>query len=285
MKIHAVNLGNFRLDGGAMFGVVPKVLWQKHFETDAENRIDISMRSLLIEQGDRLILIDTGLGTKQSEKFFGRYGLWGEHDIEKVLKPLGFHPDDITDVLLTHLHFDHCGGAIHQNKKGILEPYFKNATFWSYKDHWEWATKPNARERASFLSENILPIQESGQLQLLSFQEQKYVYPTPIENISVILVDGHTDKQMIPVINYKGATIVFTADLIPTLAHLSIPYIASYDTRPLLSLEEKQTFLAWAYKNKSILCFEHDFKNELISLKKTEKGIIFDEKDTINSFF
>ena len=278
MRLYAIETGNFKLDGGAMFGVVPKPLWERTNPADENNRIDMAARSLLIEDGERLILVDTGLGNKQSDKFFSHYALWGEHSLARSLNKLGFHNDDITDVVFTHLHFDHCGGAIVRNKKGFYEPAFKNARFWSHKDHWQWATTPNVREKASFLPENILPIEESGQLNLLDDSK------TPL-GFDVLLMDGHTEKQMLPKIEYKGKTIVFAADLIPTAGHLPVPYVMGYDTRPLLSLKEKESFLAEAVEKDYFLFLEHDAHNEVISLKRTEKGVRLAESFTLDSYF
>lgn len=278
MRLYAIETGNFKLDGGAMFGVVPKPLWERTNPADENNRIDMAARSLLIEDGERLILVDTGLGNKQSDKFFSHYALWGEHNLARSLNKLGFHNDDITDVVFTHLHFDHCGGAIVRNKKGFYEPAFKNARFWSHKDHWQWATAPNVREKASFLPENILPIEESGQLKLLDDSK------TPL-GFDVLLMDGHTEKQMLPKIEYKGKTIVFSADLIPTAGHLPVPYVMGYDTRPLLSLKEKESFLAEAVEKDYFLFLEHDAHNEMISLKRTEKGVRLAESFTLDSYF
>jgi len=282
MKLYSINFGDFKLDGGAMFGVVPKVIWEKTNPPDSKNRVSIATRSLLIEDKNKLILIDTGLGNKQSEKFFSHYDLSGTHNIAISLKKYGFCPDDITDVFFTHLHFDHCGGAIHRNNKGFLEPYFKNATFWVHKNQWEWAVKPNKREVASFLPENIKPIEESGQLKLIT-DTQKEIKTTL--SFSALLVDGHTEKQMLPIVKYKKKTIVFAGDLIPTTGHLPIPYVMGYDTRPLLTLTEKENFLTWAYKNEILLFLEHDVKNELISLRNTEKGIRMKESFTLKEFF
>jgi glyoxylase-like metal-dependent hydrolase (beta-lactamase superfamily II) len=270
MKLHRIETGNFMLDGGAMFGVVPKALWERTNPADEKNRIKMAARSLLIEDGDRLILIDTGMGNKQSDKFFGHYALWGNHSLDNSLKAAGFHRDDITDVFLTHLHFDHCGGAIQFNRSGALEPAFKNAHFWSHKNHWDWASNPNSREKASFLSENILPISESGQLKLLKETDRQITTPLGFD---VLLMDGHTEKQMLPLIKYKGKTIVFAADLIPTVGHLPIPYVMGYDTRPLLTLEEKSSFLKHALEDDFLLYLEHDPDNELISLEQTPKGV------------
>ena len=271
MNLYPINAGNFKLDGGAMFGVFPKSLWQRTNPADSNNMIDIAARCLLIEDGNRLILIDTGMGNKQSEKFYGYYHLWGNDTIDKSLAKYGFHRDDITDVFMTHLHFDHCGGSIQYNKdRTLLEPAFKNAHFWSHKDHWDWASNPNSREKASFLSENILPISESGQLKLLKETDRQITTPLGFD---VLLMDGHTEKQMLPLIEYKGKTIVFAADLIPTVGHLPIPYVMGYDTRPLLTLEEKASFLKRALEDDFLLYLEHDPDNELISLEQTPKGV------------
>lgn len=278
MKLYAIETGHFKLDGGAMFGVVPKALWQKTNPADAQNRIEMAARSLLIEDGNRLILIDTGMGNKQSDKFFGHYGLWGDHSLDRSLKTHGFHRDDITDVFFTHLHFDHCGGAIVRNPKGFYEPAFKNARFWSHKDHWKWATEPNVREKASFLPENILPIEESGQLNVLDSSH------TPL-GFDVLLVDGHTEKQMLPLLKYKGKLILFAADLIPTAGHLPIPYVMGYDTRPLLSLQEKEKILGDAVKEDALLFLEHDPHHMLISLIQTEKGVRMKESFTLTDYF
>ena len=283
MELHPISCGNFKLDGGAMFGVVPKLLWEKTNPADAKNRIEMCSRSLLIEDGNRLILIDTGMGNKQSEKFFNHYDRWGDENLDQSLRQKGFQRDDITDVFFTHLHFDHCGDAIRRNDKGILEPAFKNAVFWSHENHWQWATQPNPREKASFLSENILPIEESGQLQLLK-GEDFLLENTPL-GFDIILVNGHTEKQMLPVLNHKGSKLVFAADLIPTVGHLPIPYVMGYDTRPLLTMEEKNQFLKLACENNFLLFLEHDPYNELISLKQTEKGVRLGAKHTIANFF
>ncbi|MCM5662142.1 MBL fold metallo-hydrolase [Galbibacter mesophilus] len=271
MKLYTIETGNFKLDGGAMFGVVPKSIWNKTNPADKNNMIDIAARSLLIEDGDRLILIDTGMGNKQSDKFFGYYYLWGDDNIDKSLTAHGFHRDDITDVFLTHLHFDHCGGSIQINQKGTLEPAFKNARYWSNEDHWEWATKPNAREKASFLKENILPIQESGQLHFLPVPENNFLKDSSL-GFDVLFVNGHTDKQMIPHITYQGKTLVFMADLLPTVGHIPLPFVMGYDTRPLLTLEEKKQFLDTAVDNNYYLFLEHDAHNEICTLQQTEKG-------------
>ena len=285
MTLYPIETGNFKLDGGAMFGVVPKSLWTKTNPADSNNMIDIAARSLLIEEGDQLILIDTGLGNKQSEKFFSYYHLWGNHSLEKSLKQAGFHRDDITDVFLTHLHFDHCGGSIQWNKnKTGYEPAFKNATFWTNKLHWGWATDPNAREKASFLKENLLPMQESGQLNFISREDESFVESSEL-GFGVLFVDGHTEKQMLPHINYKGKTMVFMADLIPTVGHIPLPYVMGYDTRPLLTLDEKLKFLEKGVSKEYVLFFEHDAHNELCTLKQTEKGVRLNETFTFDEIF
>lgn len=282
MKLYPINAGNFKLDGGAMFGVVPKTIWNKSNPADNNNMIDIAARCLLIEEGNRLILIDTGMGDKQSEKFFGYYHLWGDDSIDKSLKKYNFHRDDITDVFMTHLHFDHCGGSIRWNKDHTgYEPAFKNATFWSNKEHWEWATNPNAREKASFLKENILPMQESGQLKFIERTNGAYQNSSEL-GFGILFVDGHTDKQMIPHINYKGKTIAFMADLLPTAGHIPLPYVMGYDTRPLLTLPEKEKFLKKAAGEEFLLFMEHDAHNEIITVQETEKGVRLKEVHPID---
>lgn len=273
MNLYPINAGNFKLDGGAMFGVVPKVLWQKTNPADSHNMIDIAARCLLIEDGNRLILVDTGMGDKQSEKFFSYYHLWGDDSIEKSLKKFGFHKDDITDVFMTHLHFDHCGGSVKWNKdKTGYELAYKNAHFWSNKDHWAWATKPNKREKASFLKENILPMQESGQLKFTSLPSNQLLKNSEL-GFDIFFANGHTDKQMIPLIKYKEKTIAFMADLLPTAGHIPLAFVMGYDTRPLITLDEKELFLNTAADNNYYLFLEHDAHNELITVQHTEKGV------------
>ncbi len=272
MKLHSINTGLFKLDGGAMFGVVPKTIWQKSNPADENNMCTWAMRLLLIEDGKRLTLVDTGIGNKQSEKFFSHYYLHGVDTLDNSLQLLGFHRDDITDVFLTHLHFDHCGGAIEYNStKDGFRPAFKNATFWSNERHWEWATKPNSREKASFLSENILPIQESGHLKFIErtgdFKENSEL------GFDILFVDGHTDSMMVPHINYKGKTICYMADLLPSTGHIPLPYVMGYDTRPLITMEEKSKFLNTAAEKEFVLMLEHDSVNECCTLQTTEKGI------------
>ena len=252
-----------------MFGVVPKTLWQRTNPADNNNLIDIAARSLLIQESDRLILIDTGLGNKQSDKFFGHYHRWGDFSLEESLNQLGVGKDDITDVFLTHLHFDHCGGCIQWNKDRTgYEPAFKNARFWTNENHWEWATNPNAREKASFLSENLLPMEESGQLNFVKNTSASYFKKNSSFGFGIYFVDGHTEKQMLPLIEYKGKTLVFVADLIPTVGHIPLPYVMGYDTRPLLTLSEKENFLHEAAEKNYFLFFEHDAYNQLCTLKK-----------------
>ena len=290
MKLYPINAGNFKLDGGAMFGVVPKSLWTRTNPADANNMIDIAARCLLIEDGNRLILIDTGMGNKQSDKFFGYYHLWGNDSIDKSLKTQGFHRDDITDVFMTHLHFDHCGGSVQWNKeKTGYETAFKNAHFWSNENHWEWATKPNKREVASFLKDNILPMEESGQLKFTNLPHPDSDTGDILKNsqlgFDIFFANGHTEKQMIPMINYNGKTICFMADLLPTVGHLPLPFVMGYDTRPLLTLDEKERFLNLAADNNYYLFLEHDAHNEIITVQHTEKGVRLKDTFTTNDIF
>ncbi|TXE19144.1 MBL fold metallo-hydrolase [Psychroserpens burtonensis] len=285
MKLYPINAGNFKLDGGAMFGVVPKTLWTRTNPSDNNNMIDIAARCLLIEDSDRLILIDTGMGNKQSDKFFGYYHLWGNNSIDNSLKTHGFHRDDITDVFMTHLHFDHCGGSIQWNADRTgYETAFKNAHFWSNKNHWEWATKPNKREKASFLKENILPMEDSGQLKFTNLPQKDILKNSPL-GFDIFFANGHTDKQMIPMIQYKGKTICFMADLLPTVGHLPLPFVMGYDTRPLLSLDEKERFLNLAADHNYYLFLEHDAHNEIITVQHTEKGVRLKDTFKTNDIF
>lgn len=253
-----------------MFGVVPKTIWQKINTPDENNMCNWAMRCLLVQDGDRLILIDNGIGNKQDAKFFSYYFLSGSATLESSLKKYGFSTDDITDVFLTHLHFDHCGGSVKWNaSKDKLEVAFKNATYWSNQNHWEWATKPNPREKPSFLKENILPIQESGQLKFINKGEKL------TDNFDIRFVNGHTDSMMLPIVNFNGTKIAYCADLIPSVGHLPIPYVMAYDIRPLISLQEKADFLNEAVKNEYTLFFEHDPINECARVEQTEKGVRF----------
>ena len=280
MKIYPIETGNFKLDGGAMFGVVPKTIWQKTNPADANNLIDMSMRCMLIEDGNRLILIDTGLGDKQSQKFFGYYALFGDFTLDGSLAKYGFHRDEITDVFLTHLHFDHCGGVIEWNTaKTLLQPAFKNAKIWSNDQHWEWATNPNPREKASFLKENIQPIQESGQLHFIDNNAKDQI------GFEVLFMDGHTEKQMLPKLQYQEKTIVFMADLLPTVGHIPLPYVMGYDTRPLLTLKEKEMFLNEAASHNYYLFLEHDATHELCTVAHTEKGVRLKETFKVTDSF
>ncbi len=284
MTIYPINAGNFKLDGGAMFGVVPKSLWQRTNPADNNNMIDIAARCLLIEQGDRLILIDNGMGNKQGPEFFKHYYPWGGASLEGSLKRYGFCFQDITDVFLTHLHFDHCGGSVgwNQDRTGY-RTQFPNAHYWSNQNHWQWATHPNRREKASFLKENILPIQESGQLNFIDTPEGDFAEQTPL-NFGVLFVDGHTEKQMIPHLNYKGKTLVFTADLLPTAGHIPLPFVMGYDTRPLQTLSEKEKFLNLAADRGYYLWLEHDAHNPIITVKHTEKGVRLDQVFSLDQF-
>ncbi|NQX86989.1 MAG: MBL fold metallo-hydrolase [Flavobacteriaceae bacterium] len=286
MKLYPINAGNFKLDGGAMFGVVPKSLWTRTNPADHNNMIDIAARCLLIEEGNRLILIDTGMGDKQNNKFFGYYHLWGNDSIDTSLATYGFHRDDITDVFMTHLHFDHCGGSIQWNKdRTLLEPAFKNAKFWSNESHWEWATQPNRREKASFLEENILPMEASGHLKFTKLPEQGRIIDTSDLGFGIFFANGHTEKQMVPMINYDGKTICFMADLLPTAGHLPLPFVMGYDTRPLLTLDEKEEFLNLAADHNYYLFLEHDAHNEIITVQHTEKGVRLKDVHRCNDIF
>jgi len=270
MNLHTIDTGFFKLDGGAMFGVVPKSIWQKSNTSDANNMCDWAMRCLLIEDGNQLILIDNGIGNKQSANFFQYYYLHGDDSLIKSLNKLGFSEGDITDMFLTHLHFDHCGGGVkYEGEK--LEMVFKNAKYWSNADHWKWATQPNAREKASFLKENILPMQESGHLNFVEINK-----PSSFKQFDLFFASGHTDKMMVPKIKYKGNIICFVADLLPSVGHIPLSYVMGYDTRPLITLEEKERFLKEAAANNYILFLEHDPVNECCTVKETEKGIRVD---------
>lgn len=268
MKLYTINTGFFKLDGGAMFGVVPKTIWQKSNPADANNMCDWAMRCLLIEDGSRLILVDNGIGNKQDEKFSGHYYLHGSDTLDKSLALHGFHRNDITDVFLTHLHFDHCGGSIERIGDKLV-PAFKNAVYWSNQQHWDWAVHPNAREKASFLKENILPIQESGQLRFIPTQDGVFFH----DDIKIRFAYGHTDAMMLPQLSYKDRTIVYVADLLPSVGHLPLPYVMAYDMFPLQTLKEKAAFLEEAASNEYILYLEHDPINECCTVQQTEKGI------------
>lgn len=278
MKLHSLETGFFKLDGGAMFGVVPKSIWNKLNPADANNMCNWAMRCLLVESGDRLLLIDNGLGDKQDEKFFSHYYLNGEDSLGKSLRKAGFSEEDVTDVFLTHLHFDHCGGSVKFNKDRTgYEIAFPNATYWSNKKHWATATKPNAREKASFLKENILPIEESGHLKFLEDHQEL------IPGFKSFFVYGHTEAMMLPVIQINGRTVVYCADLIPSSGHIPVPYVMAYDMNPLITLEEKSTFLNEAVKGDYILFFEHDPIVECCSLQMTDRGVRMKEALKINA--
>jgi glyoxylase-like metal-dependent hydrolase (beta-lactamase superfamily II) len=274
MNLHTIDTGLFKLDGGAMFGVVPKSIWQKSNPADANNMCTWAMRCLLIEDGDRLILIDTGIGNKQDEKFLSHYYLHGDDTMEKSLASKGFSTADITDVFLTHLHFDHCGGAIVREGEKLV-PAFKQATYWSNEKHWNWAVHPNDREKASFLKDNILPLQESGQLKFIDDQEGIEFQP----GFKVRFAFGHTDAMMLPQLTYKDHTIIYTADLLPSTGHIPLPYVMAYDMFPLQTLKEKKAFLEEAAAKNYILYLEHDAVNECCTVQQTEKGIRL--KDTL----
>lgn len=277
MKLHIISAGHFKLDGGAMFGVVPKSLWSRTNPADDHNMCEWTMRCLLIETEDRKILIDTGMGDKQSEKFFSHYYLFGGHTLINSLHSKGFHEDDITDVFLTHLHFDHCGGAV-KGSPGNYELLFKNATHWSNKAHWKWATEPNPREKASFMEENILPIQESGKLKFIEDEGEW------LPGIEIYNFNGHTDAQMIPHIKINGKTLVFMADLLPSTGHIPLPYVMGYDVRPLVTMDEKKVFLDKAADNNFVLFLEHDIQNECCTVKHTPKGVRLDKAGKMEDF-
>lgn len=279
MNIHIIDTGFFKLDGGAMFGVVPKSLWNRHNPADEKNLCTWAMRCLLIEDGGKLILIDTGLGNKQDQKFFGHYDLHGDASLIGSIKNCGYDVTDITDVVLTHLHFDHVGGAVRYNPDGSqLLPTFPNAVYWSNEAHWEWAVDPNPREKASFLKENILPLQESGQLKFIEKDQ------SPFSNIAFIHVDGHTEQMMLPVIQYKDQKIIYAADLLPSSYHIPLAWIMSYDMRPLVTMQEKQEVLQNAAAEKHIILFEHDPVFETALVEQTEKGIAIRERGTLSTF-
>ncbi|WP_395810701.1 MBL fold metallo-hydrolase [Daejeonella sp.] len=269
MKLYTIDTGFFKLDGGAMFGVVPKSIWQKTNPADEFNLCSWAMRCLLVQDEERLILIDNGIGYKQDERFLKHYHLHGDDTLEKSLASIGFSKDDITDVFLTHLHFDHCGGSIERQEDGALVPAFKNAIYWSNKEHWQWAVEPNDREKASFLKENILPIQESGKLRFIDAEDGISF----TKNIKIRFAFGHTDAMMLPQISYKGKTILYMADMLPSVGHIPMPYVMSYDMFPLKTLKEKKKYLEEAVQNDYILFLEHDPVNECCTLQVTEKGI------------
>ena len=272
MELYTINTGFFKLDGGAMFGVVPKTLWSRTNPADENNLCTWAMRCLLVVDGNRLVLVDNGIGDKQDAKFFSHYYLHGEDSLQKSLSNLGVHPTDITDMFLTHLHFDHCGGGIKYGSHGQYELTFPRATYWSNSEHWHWATQPNPREKASFLEENIQPMQDHGVLKFLDLEEK-----TLMPGFDILTMDGHTDKQMLPKMSYKGHTVVFMADLLPSVGHIPLPYVMGYDTRPLLTMSEKQAFLEEAAREKYVLFLEHDAVNECCTVKMTEKGVRLDQ--------
>jgi glyoxylase-like metal-dependent hydrolase (beta-lactamase superfamily II) len=272
MQLYTIDTGYFKLDGGAMFGVVPKVLWSRTNPPDDNNLCPWAMRSLLIEDGDRLILIDNGIGDKQEDKFLKHYYLHGDVNLHSSLGKHGFSPDDVTDVFLTHLHFDHCGGSVQwNNNRSGFQLTFKNAKYWTNKEHWKWATKPNRREKASFLKENIIPIQQAGHLNFVENEGELF------DNFNTLFVNGHTEAQMIPHITYKDKTIVFAADLLPSTGHIPLPYVMGYDTKPLITLKEKEKFLKDAVNKEYIIFLQHDNYHECCTLIDTEKGVRLDQ--------
>ena len=268
MQLYTIDTGYFKLDGGAMFGVVPKVLWSRTNPADENNLCPWAMRSLLIQDGNRVILIDNGIGDKQDDKFLKHYYLHGDVNLHSSLAKHGFSADDVTDVFLTHLHFDHCGGSVKWNvDRSGFEMTFKNAKYWSNKEHWRWATEPNNREKASFLRENIIPIQEAGHLNFVKKEGELF------NNFKTLFVNGHTEAQMIPHITYKDKTIVFAADLLPSTGHIPLPYVMGYDTKPLVTLGEKEKFLDEAAEKKYIIYLQHDNYSECCTVEQTERGV------------
>ena len=279
MQLFPIETGNLKLDGGAMFGVVPKVLWNKVYPADENNLCNWAMRCLLVVDGDRKILIDNGIGEKQDEKWLKHYYLNGDDTLEKSIKSAGFSFEEITDVILTHMHFDHCGGSVKWNDDNSgFELAFPNATYWTTKQQYDWATNPNRREKASFLKENIYPIEESGRLNLIE-KEGEY-----IPNINFKLYNGHTEGQLIPHINVNGTTVVFMADLMPSAAHIPMPWVMAYDTRPLLTLKDRERFYNEAIENDYVLFFEHDIYNEACTLHNTEKGVKVEKVGALSEF-
>jgi len=278
MQLHSIDTGYFKLDGGAMFGVVPKSLWTKFNPADNNNMCTWAMRCLLIEEGDRLILVDTGIGDKQSEKFFSYFYLHGENSLTSSLQDKGYSLDDVTDVILTHLHFDHCGGSIYRDKDGSLKPTFRNAKYWSHSRHWDWAMTPNNREKASFLKENFEPLLSTDQI---SFIDKENI---GLEFLDFIIAEGHTEAQLIPKISYKDKTLVYCADLMPSPYHIPLPYVMAYDIRPLVTLDEREVFLNNAFENNWTLMYEHDPKIECSTLIKTERGIRMGDVFSLSEF-
>lgn len=271
MKLSVINSGFFKLDGGAMFGVVPKSIWNKTNPADDNNLCTWATRCLLVEDGDRLILIDNGIGNKQSPEFFRHYYLHGDDSLLGSIKKAGYSPSDITDMFLTHLHFDHCGGGV--KKEGEkLSLVFPNATYWSNQSHWDWAIRPNPREKASFLKENILPMEESGHLKLIEANA-----PSPIDQFNIFYANGHTEQMMLPMVHFKDKVVCFAADLIPSASHIPLPYVMGYDTRPLITMTEKERFLHEAAVKHHVLFFEHDPVIECCTVKQTEKGVRLDQ--------
>lgn len=285
MKLYALNVGNFKLDGGAMFGVVPKSIWSKTNPADENNSIDMTARCLLVENESRLILVDTGMGNKQSDKFFSHYSRWGDQGVDQALAKHGFLKEDITDVFFTHLHFDHCGGAVEWNAdRSGPQLTFKNAKYWSNQAHWDWAKKPNMREKASFLKENIEPIENSGRLHMVKIPKGNILKNGPL-GFDIFFADGHTEKQMLPMIRHNDKTFCFMADLVPTSGHIPLPYVMGYDTRPLVTLKEKELLLNMAAEKNFYLFLEHDLKHEIITVKHTNKGVRVDKTFLLNTFF
>ncbi len=285
MKIYPVIHEYFKLDGGAMFGVVPKVIWQRTNPADEDNLIQMAARSLLIEKDDKLILIDTGMGNKQSDKFFGYYKPRRINELDKILNDLGYTKTDITDVVMTHLHFDHCGGSVIRDAEGNLVPAFPNARYWTNEPHWKWALNPNRREKASFLKENFVPLHQANVLHFIPVPDTGNRTSFPELGMEFLFVNGHTEKQMIPIIRHQGKTLVYMADLLPTTGHIPLPYVMAYDVRPLITLDEKEAFLNEAADQGYYLFLEHDPQTEVCTVKHTEKGVRLDKTFRLNEIF
>ncbi len=278
MRVSLLCAENFKLDGGACFGVVPKSMWNKLFTADENNMLDISLRELLVEDGNRLILFDTGIGNKQNEKFRKNFYVADNDSLLNSFKTAGISPDRVTDVVFTHLHFDHCGGTFRIGEQNETIELFKNARYWCSKAQWNWATNPNPREKASYLTENLQPLMDSGRLNF--FENEGNFTP----NIYITLKNGHTDGQVIPLVKYRNRMLAYMADFIPTAAHISLPFVASFDTRPLLSIDEKKSFLDEAAQQNYLLVFQHDIANECCTVMQTEKGVRVNETGTLEHF-
>lgn len=280
MQLNSIDSGYFKLDGGAMFGVVPKSFWQKTNPADENNLCSWAMRCLLVEDSKQLILIDTGMGNKQDAKWQSYYYRHGEGELVKSIRAKGYSEKEVTDVILSHLHFDHCGGAVKwNNERTSFEMTFPNARYWTHSEHFTSAINPNQREKATFFKENIMPIQDAGQLFFID-----KVNEHPFKNIKVLTADGHTEKMLMPIVSYKGKDVIFMADTIPSLSHIPIPYVMGYDIRPLQTMDEKSFLLNQALENDWLLFFDHDPNYECANIEMTEKGFKVKHKGSLDSF-